>query len=492
MPRLTGWQNGKSSVVTFEGTPCLGKLLASQGFGVQQPCGGRGVCRKCAVKASGALSPMTEAEEKAGVRLACQIICLGDCEVILPDTAADVKIETDGAAVGRALNHQAMAGEYGAAVDIGTTTVALKLFDLRTGQCLSKQAAVNPQTQTAADVIGRIGAALDGMAAQLRETIQRCIRELLSFGCEEAGVQREQVASMVLTGNTTMLYLLTERNPEPLSHAPFEADTLFGCTCDLLGRSAYLPPCMDAFVGADITCAVMASGMCAEPETALLMDVGTNGEVALWHEGVLYVTSTAAGPAFEGAGIACGCGSVTGAIDKVWREKDSIAVHTIGDQPATGICGSGLIDAVAVLLELGLIDETGAMDEEQISLSGSVYLSAKDVRSVQLAKGAIAAGVETMLRTVGVTAAAVSRLFIAGGFGSHIDVHSAAAIGLIPEALSQRIKVLGNASLTGAEMLLLDTTLAQEAQQVAAMAKPVLLGGNPLFSDLYMEHMMFE
>ncbi|NCB05686.1 MAG: DUF4445 domain-containing protein, partial [Clostridia bacterium] len=371
MPKLIVIQDQTRTELSFEGTPVLGALLAQHGFGVQQPCGGRGVCGKCAVQVAGNVSAQTEAEIKAGSRLACQTTLLGDCEVLLPAKREGISIQTEGSSQAlSAVNRLPMTGDYGAAVDIGTTTVALKLVELHTGKCLSAQAALNPQTQVAADVIGRISAAMNGSSALLKDAITDCVRTLLVQACEEAKIAEAKVSSLVLTGNTTMLYLLTGRNPQPLSHAPFRADTLFGGMEELLGKSAYLPPCMDAFVGADITCAVLASGLCDRHETALLMDVGTNGEVALWHEGKLYVASTAAGPAFEGVGISCGCGSVSGAVDKVWVENGKLGVHTIDCAPPVGICGSGLIDAIAAMLELGWIDETGAMDEEEAAVAG--------------------------------------------------------------------------------------------------------------------------
>lgn len=492
MPKVTVTRGSARRELKFEGTPVLGVLLAQCGLGVSQPCGGRGVCGKCAVEAGGRLSEPSEAELRAGTRLACQTRLLGDCEVTLPQEQGGVSIETEGAArpddgAGRA----PMAGDFGAAVDIGTTTVVLSLFDLRAGVCLARQAAMNPQTQVSADVIGRIGAAMGGRGDELRDSVQACVLSLLAKSCGAAEIAQAQVSSLVLTGNTTMLYLLTGRDPEPLSHAPFHADTLFGQTAALLGRTAYLPPCMDAFVGADVTCAVLSAGLCQRTETALLMDVGTNGEIALWHGGKLYVASTAAGPAFEGVGISCGCGSVTGAIDRVWAEGGALGVHTIGGGAPVGVCGSGLIDAVATMLELSWIDDTGAMDADDAPLAPGIALTRRDVRSVQLAKGAIAAGVLTMLRTAGIAPADVATLYIAGGFGSHLNVRSAAAIGLIPRELAGRVKVMGNGALAGAEALLLNRDAWALAEGIARQAHTVALGGNPVFSELYLDCMRF-
>ena len=489
MAKVIIWQDGNAHTLSFTPPLPVRQALEQCSLAVAHPCGGRGKCGKCAITLSGAVSPPTDSEKAAGTRLSCQAVLLGDAAVHLPDTQQLSQIEVSGVSGETAL--EPMAGRLGAAIDIGTTTVALKLVDLQTGSILANAGMLNPQTQIAADVMGRIGAALAGQGETLRLQILEAIRSLLTSACSRATRQTEDVDILVLTGNTTMLYLLTGRNPDCLAHAPFLADTLFGTETEILGRRAYLPPCMNAFVGADITCAVQASGMLRRETTALLCDIGTNGEIALWKDGVLYVTSTAAGPAFEGAGISCGCGSIPGAIDRVWVENDKLHVHTIGDAHAVGVCGSGLIDAVAAFLDLETVDETGATEEDELCLRDDVALQPRDIRAVQLAKAAIAAGIETLLETAGVEPEQIETFYIAGGFGSHLNVASAVRIGLIPEPLAQKVTVIGNASLSGAADLLRNRCLAPEAEQIAGAATHVNLGGNPLFNEHYMEQMLF-
>ena len=349
----------------------------------------------------------------------------------------------------------------------------------------------NPQIAVAADVIGRIGAAMDGRLQDLQNMIQAAIETLLVQSAAQAGIAPETVKTLAVTGNTTMLYLLTGRNPEALSHSPFEADCLYDETVQLGSRSMYLPPCLHAFVGADITCAVLASGMTKSSETALLCDVGTNGEIALWKDGVLYVSSTAAGPAFEGAGITCGCGSIPGAIDRVAVKDGALEVSTIRNAPAVGLCGSGLVDAVAAMLELEWMDETGAMDDDEVNLAGDVTLLQADIRAVQLAKAAIAAGIECLLQTAGVAYEEVQQVYLAGGFGSHLNLQNAARIGLLPEPLIDRTKVIGNAALDGTVMTLLRGESIAELRRIAACSRHVDLGGNPVFNEQYVEQMFF-
>ena len=486
MPILKLWQNSQYREIPFTGTPILSTLLQQQGIHAAHPCGGRGYCKKCAICAEGSLSPLTAAEEQAGTRLSCQSVLLGDATVWLREEAAAVETAGNTPVLGTA-----MKGCFGAAVDIGTTTIALKLYDLTTGTLLAQEGTMNPQRSIAADVMGRIGAALAGQLPALQNMVTEVIQVLLNKACAAAQITLEQIDSLVVTGNTTMLYLLTGRDPACLSAAPFQADCLFGQQASLLGIPVYYPPCMNAFVGADITCAVVDSGMYRNKETSLLCDIGTNGEIALWKDGTLSVTSTAAGPAFEGAGISCGCSSIPGAIDQVWTDNGTIRVHTIGEQPAVGLCGSGLVDAIAAFLETGVIDETGAAEEDILPLTDTVALTPADVRSVQLAKGAIAAGIRTLLELAEISAEEIRRLYIAGGFGSHLNTASAAAIGLIPEQLEDRVVILGNSALSGAARLLLDQNLITVSEKLAQNSTHVTLSGNSRFNQHFMDAMLF-
>lgn len=489
MPKLTVRRGDATWTIPFESGQRLDEVLIAHDLAVPRPCGGRGVCGKCAVELSGQVSAPNAAERRAGRRLSCQALLMGDALAVLPDDGGMEQIALFSDAAARAV--KPTAGRLGAAVDIGTTTLACKLYDLRDGTCLSEAGRRNPQTAVAADVMGRVGHAMDGGLDTLRRQAGEAVEGMLRESCARAGVSFEALDALVVTGNTTMLYLLTGRDPRALSHAPFLADHLFDEETELFGRRTYLPPCMHAFVGADISCAVLAAGQCDGDGISLLTDIGTNGEIALWKDGVLRVASTAAGPAFEGAGISCGCGSVRGAIDRVWLEGKEVRAHTIGEASAVGVCGSGLIDAIAAFLRRGNIEETGATEEERLALRDGVALMPKDIRAVQLAKAAIAAGMETLMRSAQTAPEEIGTLYIAGGFGSHLNVDSAATIGLIPDALAGSVRILGNAALAGAARLLLDTDAIARIRAICARATFVNLGGDPLFNELYVDHMFF-
>ncbi len=489
MAELTVKRGSTQIQLPFTPGTRLAEVLQAGGIQLSSPCGGRGLCGKCAVTLRGEVSPPDSMEQRAKTRLACRAVLLDDAEVVLPEEQAMEGIELGEDAALPSL--APMEGAYGAAVDIGTTTLALRLYEMSSGACLARCGMRNPQTAAAADVMGRIGTAMAGELDRLHSLVNGAVEELLARACAAAGIDSRLVRSLVITGNTAMLYLFTGWDPSSLAKAPFTADHLFGETLYWNGRQLYLPQCMHAFVGADTTCAVLSSGMCEGSGVSLLSDVGTNGELALWKDGVLLVTSTAAGPAFEGMGISCGCGSEVGAIDRVFVRDGRVHVHTIGDGPPKGVCGSGLIDAVAAALTVGAIDETGAMEGDFFALAEGVRLLPRDIRAVQLAKAAVAAGIDTLLETAGVGPKDVDSFLIAGGFGSHLNAESAAAIGLFPEVLAARAQVLGNGALTGAARMLLDRRQQERGVALTRLARHVDLGGDPKFNQHFIDRMLF-
>ena len=487
MSTLTVFTAEGKQNIEFDGTPTVQQVLEQAGISMPHPCGGAGLCGKCAIEILGNVSQPDDAERNSGCRLSCRTRLYGDAIVTLKNRAFSysnqIIAENYKESIAPSL---CPAGSIGAAVDIGSTTIALSVYDLAAGKCLASKSALNPQSVVAADVMGRIDAAINGKLSNLRDMLVSCIRTLA-----EATGYFENIGKWVLTGNTTMLYLLTGRTPKSLAVAPYAADHLYGEEITFLGKPAFLPDCMHAFVGADITCAVLASGMCNSDETALLCDIGTNGEIALWKNKKLYVTSTAAGPVFEGAGISCGCQSVPGAVDAVNLQGGTLSVTTITNAAPVGICGSGVMDAVACLLENGTVEETGYMEEESFPLCEGVLITREDIRNVQLAKAAIAAGIRTLLEVTGTSAEEISVFYLAGGFGKHLNLDSAVRIGLFPAELKNKVKVLGNAALQGAASMLTQENAKKNAASLAKTAKHVSLGGDATFNKFYIEEMCF-
>jgi len=490
--------NGKT--VYVEAGMTLSEIIKGE-----KPCGGHGRCGKCRVKVSGAVSEPTEGEKSLlspeelaeGVRLACLTRVIGDCRVTAVSHSGEMQIVTDGI-----LPHFRLAPgfrHYGVAVDIGTTTVAARLYDVK-GSLLAHTAASNPQGQWGADVISRVEAALGGMAKELSLSVRAALVSIIEELCSAAGIGAEEIDGAVITGNTVMLTLLTEESAEPFSRAPFDVKRLFGETLRaeelslscLRGETpVYIPPCISAFVGADITSAVLATGLC-ENSTAMLADIGTNGEVALWHNGALTVCSTAAGPAFEGVGISSGMRGAVGAVDRVTVSDGRITAHVIGDAAPLGICGSGLIDSAACMLELGIIDENGYLESGEQTIVPPVSLTQNDIRMLQLAKGAVCAGIMTLTDRKKITAADIPSFYLAGGFGSYLSVENAAKIGLFPRALSDSVITVGNAALSGASLLLLDSGRRKTAHELASSAVTLELSTDPVFFENYVKAMLLK
>ena len=511
-------ESKKTVKVLLNGTPLtcpagtvLGDLMQSHGHG-HMPCGGHGKCGKCrvTVKATvtGAVTPPTEDEQRAltpdelaqGIRLACRTAVLGDCTVTTAEQGRG-QIVTHGA-FPPSMQEKEISPLWsgcGVAMDIGTTTLVARLYDGK-GQLLSETSRLNPQSAWGADVISRMESAMAGNAVKIAQITRRALDGMLAELADTAHAETADIQAVVITGNTVMLHLLTETDVEPLTHAPFAAERLFGetLTARELGLTAllpdtavYLPPCIAAFVGADTVTATLASDLMENAATALLCDIGTNGEMVLWHEGTLYACSTAAGPAFEGAGISMGMSGRTGAIDRVWVQDGTIQAHVIGEGDPVGLCGSSLVDAVAALLDTEALDETGYLEDDPAVISAPVTLTQEDVRAVQLAKSAIHAGMRTLIHTAQLSCDGVNTLYIAGGFGSYLDVQNAGKIGLLPEELTHRVTVLGNAALTGASMLLLRDDLRPVCERLARETKIVELATSPVFVSEYMERMIF-
>ena len=480
---------------------CGNKLSAY--LRIDSPCGGKAKCGKCKVIAKGELSPMTEREKSflsteeiaKGIRLACMAELVGETEIFTLEKGEN-RILTDGERVEYTINP--IVKKYGLAVDIGTTTVVVGLYSA-SGELLGKTGMLNPQTMWGADVISRIERVLAGNGDELQNVIVGAIENTAALLCAQNGIDVTEIDGGVFTGNTAMLYLLTKTPVDCLARMPFSLTRPFGETIyakDLGMRrfspemTIYLPPCISPFIGADTVCALLATSFWERKDTFMMVDVGTNGEMVFFNKGKMYACSTAAGPAFEGAGLSCGMRGEEGAIDHVCIENGKIAVRAIGDKEPKGICGSGVIDVIACLLQAEQLDETGYM-QEAVEIAENVLFTPKDVRAVQLAKSAIYAGISTLLKTVEVETEAVKSFMLAGGFGGYVDLKNAGKIRLFPETWVPCTKILGNAAYNGAAALLLDKGLKERCLQAVVLTEVVDLSKSNIFMEEYAEGMTF-
>lgn len=462
--KLTVRYDNTEKTKEFSERILLWEALSEMGFAVNRPCGGKGNCGNCKVLANGEY-----------VR-SCSTYLETDTVVEELPIIQEMQVETGGIETG---SGQGLVEEgYGLVVDIGTTTIAVYLYKFPEGKLVQEFGRVNPQVRHGGDVVTRMEYALQGGESAL----QNCLKEQIEKLAEGIHIER-----YVICGNTVMLHFLTGLSVKGLSVAPYTPESLFGYW---LGHT-YLPNCISAFVGADVVCAVLYSEMWKH-KVSLLVDMGTNAEMVLFKDGKYICCSAAAGPALEGGEISMGMPAASGAIDRVFVEQGAMKYTTIGGIAPRGICGSGLIDAVAALRKLGVLDETGYLEEAYEIPGSGVFITPEDIRQVQLAKGAIRAGLETLLHECGVCYDDVERLYIAGGFGSYMDKESGAVMGLLPRELMQKTEVLGNGAGKGACLLLQSREAMDKTKEIATNATTLSLADSGYFSEKYVEHMMFE
>ncbi|HOP39745.1 MAG TPA: ASKHA domain-containing protein, partial [Geobacteraceae bacterium] len=401
------------------------------------------------------------------------------------------------------------------------TTLVAALVDLASGREIATASALNPQSRKAQDVLSRIHFAseetgLQTMHADLVEEINRLTADL----SRQSGLDSRHIYEMVYSGNTCMLHLATGTSPASLGRYPYTPLIRGGRHVAAAGQGlniadnalVYLPPVISGYVGADLTSGILATGLHRRKGTTLLVDIGTNGEMILARNGELRATSTAAGPAFEGMNISCGMRAGSGAVEYFAVDGDGLTLRTIGNARATGICGSGLLDIVGELVAHGVIGGNGrfvdpdrtphlpaSLKERLVPREGKpnfqvtedVFLSQKDIRQVQLAKGAIRAGIEFLLQDSGIAAAQVDRVLIAGSFGYHLREKSLLNLGLLPKEFAGRIDFVGNTSKTGGQALLLNQGLRDEMTALVTAVEVIELANFPDFDRVFVKCLGF-
>ena len=464
-------------------------LESVRGFAhIDAPCGGNGTCRQCRLTVSGLCRDMDgnirsyENEEA----LACRLFPAGELSVSLPK-AKGSKVLTD------EVDIMPSGEDLGLAVDIGTTTVAAYLYDLSSGKCIAKCGEMNRQRAYGSDVISRIRHAStpEGLH-ELCSLIRRQVVEMAGGMCPDLS----RISYVSIAANTVMQHLFAGLSPESIGVAPFTPLSLFGTEESAEkylpgfapGAKLYQCPAVAGYVGGDITAGLLSSGVSESEKSVLFIDIGTNGEMGIGSRDGFICCATAAGPAFEGAETECGSPAREGAIDTV---NSDLSFHVIGETQAKSICGSGIIDAVAALLKNEIVDETGLMEDERYDFSADAYISARDIRKIQLAKAAIRAGIETLLERSGKSYGDIESVLIAGGFGAYMKIKSACAIGLLPPELMEKTRHVGNSAGKGAAMAL----SAEGRARLAEISKKCVyeeLSSSPLFNGKYIDAMMFD
>ena len=360
----------------------------------------------------------------------------------------------------------------------------------------------NSQVKYGSDVVSRISFAFNNKENLkiLQETVLKVLNDMINNLTAKCKINTEDIYEAVIAGNTGMNHFFLGIPVESLAVAPFNAvfNELPGLkTCDTglqinQNGKVYIAPNIRSFVGGDICAGIIASDLINKKENLLFIDLGTNGEIVLKFNDKIIVTSTAAGPAFEGLSISSGMMAVPGAVYKA-EYKDKLILHTINDKPAIGICGTGLIDLVSIFLKKGDITDTGQINNEQkkLKITDAIFIIQKDIREVQLAVGAIKAGVKTLLDKYNCPLEKLDKIMIAGAFGSHLNIENAIRIGLLPESPIEKISFLGNSSLAGAKALLISCLLREKISRILPEIEHCSLGMDPQFQEYFIDAMIF-
>ncbi|MFA6780418.1 MAG: ASKHA domain-containing protein [Paludibacteraceae bacterium] len=527
------------------------------GITIEAPCNGVGTCGKCKVLIENIHGTnivceegrhhLTPEEIESGYVLACQTKVFSDITVVYDNTAKQnktLKILSDGQSFDYAIKRKVNkffdgsktivtyegveigceVGNttkelYGLSVDIGTTTVVTALIDMNSGEEITSVSELNPQSLHAQDVLTRIKFAsdVDGLTVMYNE-ITESLNSMIADITAQTNIDPSHIYEAVYSGNTTMIHLACNVNPATLGRYPYTPQIRGGnnISADALNISPfgkiYLPPIISSYVGPDITSGVLVSRLEKKKGTTLFIDIGTNGEMVIAKDGSLSATSTAAGPAFEGMNITFGMRAGKGALERFEiTAQNDIAIRVIGDVPATGICGSGLLDIVGELVRVGIIGVNGKFQNAQrgnynvvleeylkeyegkpaFEITEGIYLTQKDMRQVQLAKGSVRAGVEALLLSQNVSAENVDLVQIAGSFGYHLKAGSLINIGLLPREFEGKIKFVGNTSKTGGKAFLLNSDFRTYMENLVGKITGVELANRDDFDKLFVRALNF-
>lgn len=536
-------------------------------------CGGQGKCGKCRVEIKKGLTAPDPAEKKLisphdlkkNIRLACRTKIKRNTVVFIPKKFQPDRKKLLAHPVRKKYKTEQikknLRPDYGLALDIGTTSVAGVLVDLNTGRELSVISEANTQSVYGADVISRITHAIgkkNGLP-ELQQKIIEVINKIIDKLSFETSVNKKDIKDVTVVGNTAMQHFLlgfSVKNLAVLPFEPFRREHVNIRAKDLgidvnPEANIYVFPCIAGFVGGDTVGMILALNLHNSKKVNLAIDIGTNGELVLASKEKLLCASTAAGPAFEGAHISCGMRAVESAIESVYISDEGVFWRTVGDTPAEGICGSGLIDITAELLKFGIVDETGRLkDKKEIAAESTegihpdvtsgqgrkfgefsefsgkdrnkglspallnslmncdgqsiffitedkpnnkkVFINQKDIRELQLAKGAIYSGMQILKTELGINDMDIERLFISGTFGNYIDKKNAQVIGLMPDIPLEKVVFVGNAALAGAKMALVSADARKDIETIIKKTEYVELASRPDFNDEFTKSMQFK
>jgi len=503
------------------------------GVRLDAPCGGLGRCGRCTVHIDGEVSPPTAdeialvdiADLAAGIRLGCRVRLLADATitttrrgaVIIADEGLVPALDVESPDERGIDPSDASPYRLGAVVDIGTTTIVTALVDLENGDELARAGALNVQYPWGADVMTRITMAAHEGVAIVHDPLVMQIEHMILALLEPLGAGPQAVREIIVAGNTAMTNSFLGEDLTPLSGAPYEGAVLEGTyvSASRLGfqhlpdATCYVMPGISAFVGADVVAGLLATQPSADEGPVVFMDLGTNGEIVLVTADGMTAASAAAGPALEGAGIESGMRAEPGAVERAWLDEGELVIATIGGFPPVGVCGSGALDLIAAMLDAGVLDASGRMRDDAsgaigwrvfehgdvrafvIDADAGILLTQKDVRQLQLAKGAVRTALDLLLAEAGVAPSDVAQVLVAGGFGLHVDGASLARIGMIPPEWTEKLTFVGNTSKEGARAALVSSATRRMGEEIATSVRTLSLAGHPDFQTRYIASLDF-
>lgn len=529
----------KRSIPLTEGMS-LYHVLQKEGISLSAPCAGNGTCGACKVKVIEGSLPITEKDRQMlsdeeiteGWRLACQAYPEDTCGIYVPreEFAAVTGYGITGVEINADRNKKvsgmegadaqivplydcSRSGRYSIAIDLGTTTLAYELFDTKTGNTVRTLSSTNPQRIYGADVVSRMEQSDNGR----RDMLKLCIRQGMKkdITCLLQGIEPVNVQSIAISGNTAMVHLFMGYSCEGLGRYPFWPVTLESIQTSAAELNLMEQPVpvfitggISAYVGGDILSGIAAQRilpvrtdiatqkLLTEEAPCLYIDLGTNAEMALFDgRGKIYVTSAPAGPAFEAANISCGVGSVEGAVSSISIQNGQQVLTTIGKKDPVGFCGSGILEAVYELLKNEIIDETGLLEDPYFEKGypvGKLKITQQDIRQIQLAKSAVFSAVQILMKRAGISSSRIVKVYLAGGFGFHLNVEKAIGIGLLPEEFAGKVQTIGNSSLHGSKEVLQDRITEEELLEIKNACEEIYLSNENDFQDIFMENMNFN
>ncbi len=470
------------------------EVMKQLGISFYRPCGGIGKCLSCAVRFVYGAPEITRDDERAldfsemrnGWRLGCKSLITKDCKIQVPASLVSEIISPEIQDIDNELPVDKT--NIAIAVDIGTTTIAVAVVDLRTGKILRQVNATNSQAKFGADVMTRIKAAIDGHSQELMDSVQS---DLVQVGNKILG-EDFQAHRIVFSANTTMTHLFLKYPVDGMATFPFVPYNTDSISFVTNYKDVFFMPAISAFIGGDIVSGLYYIKKKKDDEPFILADLGTNAELVLYDGEKYWCTSASAGPALEGANLSCGVASVRGAINHVQITPDKVKFTTIGGEKPIGICGSGIIDLIFELFRNGIIDDGGLIQDQYADtgypVTENITITGEDIQQVLLAKSAIYSAIILLIKEAKMDMADIKHLYVSGGLGASIGVWSAAGINIFPKDLIKKFESVGNSSLLG------DIAYIQEPDQetltaIKENAQIVYMAGNPEFEELFLENL---